>query len=54
MFVISSTGRRFASGRRWHSRHQLIVSGVAFSMAAISSTLPWQLMQPTPLFTWIE
>ena len=31
-----------------------MVSGVAFSTAAIWSTRPWQLTQPTPLFTWME
>ena len=31
-----------------------MVSGETFSTAAMVSTRPWQVTQPTPLFTWME
>ena len=48
----SSFGRTYFSGLRWQRRHHSICSDSCCHMSGIWSTWPWQVVQPTPLFTW--
>ncbi len=50
----ASRSRAAGQLRRWHWRHQPIVSGENCATRPIDSIGPWQVWQVTPFFTWIE
>src|SRR5947209_17762603 len=53
MLNTCSRGLRNCSGLRWQPRHHSISSEEAGKISGIWFTCPWQVGQPTPLFTWI-